>query len=137
MNTNVFVTAGYYSPTHREPIERPSPTPSSSTDEDQAGGDYDVIQDFVPIRFLENRIRTLSRTSVPHNLSRLEQHRENMTRLHAGKNWEKLNGEQLNASRTVQVRERSNTSFPVLTPFLSSLFPLLHFISNSKGIYKL
>ena len=92
----------------RESEQRPSPTPSSSTDDEtentQPEQDYDIVQEFVPIRFLENRIRTLSRTSVPHNLSRLQQHRENMVRFHREKNWEKLNGEQLNASRTVQVR---------------------------------
>ncbi len=75
-------------------------------DDDEAiNEEFDVIQqDFVPIRFLENRIRTLSRTSVPHDLCRLEQHRENMTRLHAERNWERLHAEQLNASRSVQVQ---------------------------------
>ena len=67
--------------------------------------DYDVIQDTVPIRFLENRIRTLSRTSVPLNLSRLKQHKENMIRFYAERDWDKLTAEQLNASRTVQVHE--------------------------------
>lgn len=85
--------------------ELPSPAPSNFAGEptSQDVDEFDVVKEFVPIRFLENRIRTLSRTSAPHDLSRLEQHRENMVTFHAEENWTKLNSEQLNASRTVQV----------------------------------
>lgn len=92
-------------------MQPPPTTSNSSSDEDtplalahpEEVEDFDMVQEFVPIRFLENRIGTLSRTSVPHDLCRLQQHRENMTRLHAQQDWERLNAEQLNASRTVQV----------------------------------
>lgn len=57
----------------------------------------------MPIHFLENRIRTLSRTSVPHDLNRLTQHKENMILFNTEQDWEKLHAEQVNASRTVQV----------------------------------
>lgn len=57
----------------------------------------------MPLRFLENRIRTLSRTSVPHNLRCLDQHKDNMQRMLTEQDWERLSAEQLNASRTVQV----------------------------------
>jgi hypothetical protein len=88
-------------------------TQSQDTDEEEEG--FDVIQDCVPIRFLENRIRTLSRTSVPHDLHRLAQHKENMGTFIAGKDWKKLNLEQINASRTVQVREEGRKGGEGLT----------------------
>ena len=57
----------------------------------------------VPIRMLERRILSFTQTTVPHDLNRLKQHKENIILYHKDCNWAKLNIEQVNASRTVQV----------------------------------
>ena len=57
----------------------------------------------VPIRILEHTILKFTDTALPHDLTRLRQHKENILSYHQQKNWEKLNTEQVNASRTVQV----------------------------------
>ncbi len=57
----------------------------------------------VPIRMLERRILSFTQTTVPHDLNRLKQHKENIILYHKDCNWTKLNIEQVNASRTVQV----------------------------------
>ena len=67
------------------------------------GNQPDGLLEYIPVRFLESRIQTLSCTSVPHDLSRLEQHKENMEKMREEGDWNKLNAEQINASRTVQV----------------------------------
>ena len=60
-----------------------------------------------PIHILDHRIRIFTQTTVPHDLRRLRTHRENIAQLHKDGNWTKLNSEQINANRTVQVWERS------------------------------
>ena len=57
----------------------------------------------VPIRILEHTIRKFTDTALPHDLTRLRQHKDNILSYHQHRNWERLNGEQVNASRTVQV----------------------------------
>lgn len=102
--------------THRESPQAHSPSPSKPTnegfyltqseemeEEEEEEEEFDMIQECVPIQFLENRIRTLSRTSVPYDLRCLTQHMENMRTFQASGEWDKLNAEQINASRTVQV----------------------------------
>ncbi|XP_064389926.1 syntaxin-17-like isoform X2 [Halichondria panicea] len=51
---------------------------------------------------LERRILSFTQTTVPHDLNRLKQHKENIILYHKDCNWTKLNIEQVNASRTVQ-----------------------------------
>ena len=60
----------------------------------------------LPIHILDHRIRTFTQTTVPHDLRRLKTHRENIAQLHKDGNWAKLNSEQINANRTVQVWDR-------------------------------
>ena len=57
----------------------------------------------LPIHILDHRIRIFTQTTVPHDLRRLRTHRENIAQLHKDGNWTKLNSEQINANRTVQV----------------------------------
>lgn len=57
----------------------------------------------LPIQILEHRIRTFTQTTVPHDLGRLQMHREKIAQLHRSHDWTKLNSEQINANRTVQV----------------------------------
>lgn len=57
----------------------------------------------LPIQILEHRIRAFTQTTVPHDLGRLRSHREKIAQLHSDGNWTKLNSEQINANRTVQV----------------------------------
>ena len=57
----------------------------------------------VPFRILERRIQSFTQTTVPHDVNRLRQHKENIVAYHKDCNWTKLNVEQVNASRTVQV----------------------------------
>ena len=57
----------------------------------------------LPIHILDHRIRIFTQTTVPHDLRRLGTHRENIAQLHKDGNWTKLNSEQINANRTVQV----------------------------------
>lgn len=57
----------------------------------------------LPIQILDHRIRTFTQTTVPHDLGRLRRHRENIAKLHGDGNWTKLDSEQINANRTVQV----------------------------------
>lgn len=56
----------------------------------------------IPLRLLDQRIRQLTETILPHTLTRLKQHKENIVALHRETNWKRLNTEQINASRTVQ-----------------------------------
>lgn len=60
-------------------------------------------QQKVPLRILERRIQSLTQTTIPHDLNRLRQHKENIISYHRECNWTRLNVEQVNASRTVQV----------------------------------
>ena len=62
--------------------------------------------DTVPIRILDHTIRKFTDTALPHDLARLRQHKENILSFHQMKNWERLNAEQVNASRTVQVFDK-------------------------------
>ncbi len=82
-------------------------TPSQSSNDPEESLDYgnqpEGLLEYIPIRFLENRIQSLSQTSVPHDLGRLRQHKENMERMRENREWDKLHSEQMNASRTVQV----------------------------------
>ena len=57
----------------------------------------------LPIHILDHRIRIFTQTTVPHDLRRLRTHRENIAQLQKDGNWNKLNSEQINANRTVQV----------------------------------
>ena len=63
----------------------------------------------VPLRILERRIQSLTQTTIPHDLNRLRQHKENIILYHRECNWTRLNIEQVNASRTVQVIYSFNT----------------------------
>ena len=92
-------------PTVREP-DSPKTTQSTTAVNTDFGGNEAVLE-YIPIRFLENRIGTLSRTCVPHDLARLAQHRENMEKWRETSSWNKLHVEQVNASRTVQVCVRA------------------------------
>ena len=57
----------------------------------------------LPIQVLEHRIRSFTQTTVPHDLGRLRTHREKIAQMHRHGDWTKLNSEQINANRTVQV----------------------------------
>lgn len=57
----------------------------------------------VPLSILRPSVRRVTETLVPHDLARLNQHRENIVALHREKNWQKLNSEQVNTHRIVQV----------------------------------
>lgn len=61
------------------------------------------VSNRVPIRIIERRIQSFTKTTVPHDLNRLRQHKENIVQFHKECNWTKLNLEHVNASRTVQV----------------------------------
>ncbi len=58
----------------------------------------------VSLRILESRIKSYTETQLPHKLGALEQHYKNILRYQTEENWDKLNTEQINANRTVQVR---------------------------------
>ena len=59
----------------------------------------------VPFTILRPSVRRVTETLVPHDLARLNQHRENIVVLHRERNWQKLNSEQVNTHRIVQVRQ--------------------------------
>ena len=57
----------------------------------------------VRLSVLEGRIDELTHFIVPSNLRRLEQHGVNLREYHDGKEWSKIETEQRNAVRTIQV----------------------------------
>lgn len=75
-----------------------------STDPDSEGPED---RGTVPIRILEHTILKFTDTALPHDLTRLRQHKENILLYHQRRNWERLNSEQVNASRTVQQLKRN------------------------------
>lgn len=66
----------------------------------------------VPWTILRPSVRRVTETLVPHDLARLNQHRENIVALHKEKNWQKLNSEQVNTYRIVQVGLRELLLLP-------------------------
>ncbi|XP_077997451.1 syntaxin-17-like [Glandiceps talaboti] len=67
-----------------------------------------------PIKRLEHAIRMFTKVAIPTDLERLSQHRHNIEKYQRLQEWEKLNVELINASRTVQqlkanVREMEKT----------------------------
>ncbi|XP_065888187.1 syntaxin-17-like [Dysidea avara] len=55
-----------------------------------------------PIRVLDHTIHKFVNVALPADLGRLNRHKENILQYQHDKDWDKLNSEQLNASRTVQ-----------------------------------
>ena len=62
----------------------------------------------VPLKVVERRLQDFTRVTLPLDLARLRTHKSNILQFQSAGNWEKLHSEQINASRTVQVRAHSD-----------------------------
>lgn len=90
-----------------------------------------------PFRIVEPRMRQLINTVVPRSLVALGQHQENITKLLAEKDWDKVNTEQINATRTAQVYTLSHILIRSKSLNMEPITYHLLISSNWKIIYEL